>query len=246
LKKDLKRQIRQDEFRSGVEHAVAWVREHKREARLITVLLALVGLSVGGLTYFRARQTALGEEALAEAMDVFEAPLEGDLPAGAPRPGGPIFGSATDKFTKAAAAFDGVERRFGSRPAGLRAKYYGALCRAELGKLDETEKALTELAARRDPGALEPALARLALGDLHRRAGRVDKAVEAYRHLVDDASQPLPRDHALMSLAQTLEQARRLGEARDAYRRLVEQFPASSFVTEARQKVAYLEAASQG
>jgi tetratricopeptide (TPR) repeat protein len=246
LKRDLKRQIKQDEFRSGIEHAVAWVRGHRREARLVAVVLVLVGVGVGTLTYYRAHQTARARQALAEALELFEAPLEADLPAGSPRPGGTVFATSAEKFTKAAAAFDGVERRFGSRPAGVRAKYYAALCRVELGKLDEAEKALGELGGRREPGALEPALARLALAGLHRRAGRVEKAVEVYRQLVDDPTLPLPRDHALMTLAETLEQAHRLSEARDAYRRLVEQFPTSTYVHQAGEKAAFLEAGSRG
>src|SRR2546427_13097017 len=73
---------------------------------------------------------------------------------------------------------------------------------------------------------LEPALARLALADLHRRQGQVDKAVEEYRALAGDAGLPLPRDFALMSLAGTLEDAKRLAEAGAAYKRTNEEVPA--------------------
>src|SRR5437773_5238748 len=109
----------------------------------------------------------------------------------------------------------------------------------------EAEKGLRALAEKKDGTRLEPALARLALADLHRRQGQVEKAVEEYRALAGDSGLPLPRDYALMSLAGTLEDAKRLAEAVAAYKRLTEEFPASVYAGEARRKADYLQTAAQ-
>ena len=111
-------------------------------------------------------------------------------------------------------------------PACARA-YFGALSRIELGQYGEAEKSLKEIQAR--GAGLEPDLARLALAEVYRRSGQVDKAVEAYRSFASNPSVSLPRDQALLRAAQTLEDARRFAEARAAYRQLVEEFPASVF-----------------
>ena len=50
----------------------------------------------------------------------------------------------------------------------------------------------------------------------------------------------MPRDYALLSAAQTLEDAKRYAEARAAYRQLVEEFPASVYAAEARTRADYL------
>lgn len=242
MKKGLKRQIKQDELRTGLAQASAWVQKHGHELKIAAAILAVVALGVLGLVSFQRHRRAQGQEAFAAAQEIFEARLSTDPAASPPAPG-PVFPTAAEKFRKAAAAFDGVERRFGSLPVALRARYYGALCRIELGEYVEAEKALREVAARRDE-ALESALARLALADIHRRKGELDKAVEAYRQIVDDQGAALPRDHALMNLASALEEARRLPEAGASYRRLAEEFPASVYAGEARRRAEYLKTAS--
>ena len=54
----------------------------------------------------------------------------------------------------------------------------------------------------------------------------------------------VPRDYALMSAAQTLEDAKRWPEARAAYRQVYEEFPASVFAAEARARAEYLQTPS--
>jgi hypothetical protein len=150
-----------------------------------------------------------------------------------------VFATAEEKYKTAAAAFEGVERRFGSSKTALRAKYYAALSRIELGQYPEAEKALRELQSQ--GAGLEPELARVALANLYRRSGEVDKAVEAYRGLATNPSANMPRDFALLSAAQTLEDAKRWADARAAYRQVFEEFPASVYASEARARTEYLQ-----
>ena len=114
------------------------------------------------------------DRAFRDALTTFEAPVRDGAAGRAPTgPRGQVFATAEEKYKTAAAAFDGVERRFGSSKIGARAKYYAALARIELGQYAEAEKALKEIQATGRSG-LEPELARLALADLYRRerAGR--------------------------------------------------------------------------
>jgi tetratricopeptide (TPR) repeat protein len=245
LKRELKRQIKQDEFVSGLEHAVSWTKAHASEVRLGAAIAAVVIALAGGFIYLQRSRERAAEEAFASALEIFEAPVAGEAAAGEPKPTGVTFATAEEKYKKAAAAFDGVERAYPSLTAGIRARYYGALARIEVG--DKTaEEMLSGIAALDASKSLEPALARLALADLHRRTGALDKAVESYRKLIDDASFPLPRDYALMRLASTLEEARRTDEARSAYRRLTDEFPDSVYAPDARRKAEYLGAVAQG
>jgi hypothetical protein len=242
LKKELKRQIREDEFKTGIEHAIEWSRAHMEQVRVALLVAMVSGGILLGLSAFRNQRTQASEAAFAAALETFTAPIEGELAEGAERPAGPVFGNAEEKFKRAAAGFDGVARQWPSLPAGRRARYYAALCRVELGDLDNARTALADLAARRDESALEATLARMALADLEQRAGHVDKAVDAYRQMADDSALPLPRDYALMRLGSTLEDARRTQEAGQSYRRLVEEFPQSVYAPEARRRMEQLQA----
>lgn len=243
MKREHRKQIKRDELVTGMERAVAWVKAHRDEVRATLIGVAIVVVGALGFTTFRERRQASAEKAFAEAAQIFHAPVAAELPPGADQPVRPEFATPAEKYQKAAAAFDGVERRYGSLPAGRRASYYAALCRVEMGEYAEAEKALDKLVADSERSSLESGLARLALADLYRRRGETDKAVGAYRQLVDDASLPVPRDHVLMSLGSTLEEAHRVKEARASYRRLTEEFPASIFLSEARRRAEDLQTA---
>jgi hypothetical protein len=238
LKKELKEQIKQDEFASGLEQAASWASTHRDELRIGVGVAVVLLAAVGAVGYFQSQRAREADRAFRDALTTFEAPVTAEIAPGADLPGGQVFATAEDKYKTAAAAFEGVERRFGSSKAGQRAKYYAALARTQLGQYPEAEKALTEIQQKQS--GLEAELARLALADLYRRSGQTDKAVEAYRGLASKGSADLPRDFALLSAAQTLEGAKRWKEARDAYRQLVDEFPASVFAGEARTRVEYL------
>lgn len=241
MRRELKRQIKQDELRTGLEIAAIWIKEHSREVQ-VTVLAAAVLFGAGVLVQnFRDRQDASAEQAFSKALTTYHAPVAGDLPAEAERPA-TTYTTREEKYRKALTEFEAVEKT-GSGAMRQRARYYAALTRAELGDAAAAEKALAELAAHREKDDLVPSLARLALADVQRRNGQADKAIETYRKILDDPSFLLPRDHVLLKLATAQEEANSLKEARASYERLVQEYPGSVYAGEARQRAEYLQAA---
>jgi hypothetical protein len=240
LKRELKKQIKQDELVSGFEHALAWLQANRDLARNLAIALVVLGGGAWGVHAWQERRSREAEAAFGEALAILRAPVANETPAGTP-PSSAAYATEAERLKKATAAFDGVDRRFGSHPVGLRARYYAAVCRAQSGDHAEAQKMLTEIAARKGGEQLEPALARLALADLLRRTGQAAKAVDAFRQMADDPSFPLPRDHALMSLARTLDESGKPVEARAAYRRLFVEFPSSVYATESRRRADDLE-----
>ncbi len=243
MKRDLKKHIKQDEFATGLGRAVGFMRAHAREAKVTAGTLLVLGAGALALTYVRDQRGREVDTSLAAALEVFHGPASDELTPGTDRPAGETVSGASERYRKAATQFEAVGRSHASLPAGRRALYYAALSRAELGQVAEAEKLLSELSAERAEGALEAHLARLELAELYRRTGQADKALAAYRQLVDDTSLPLPRDHVLMRLSSLLEDMRRLDEARAGYQRLVEEFPGSVYAAEARRRVDFLRIA---
>lgn len=242
MKKELRDEIKQDEFASGLERAATWAGQHSRELRIGLGVALVVAAGIGGLAYYRGQQAVEAERLLREALTTWEAPLTAERESGFEIPSaGPSFATAAEKYQAAAKAFDEVAQKHGRSAAGLRARYYAALSRLELAQYPEAEKALREVQA--SGSGFEAELARAALADVYRRSGQVDKAVEAYQSLAANPAATLPRDFALLSAARTLEDAKRLGEARAAYRKLAQEYPASVYAGEARTRAEYLESA---
>lgn len=242
MKRELKKQIKEDEVISGVEHLATWVAAN-RQAVLIGVGTAgLVLAGAWGLSAWRANQSREAEQAFGAALEIFAAPLRSELPPGAQPTTVQVFETAAEKHKKATAAFDGVERRFGSNPVALRARYFSALSRIEGDDAAAGQKILEELAAR-PGGGLESALSRLALAERLKAQGQFDKAAEAFNKLATDATFPLPRDYALLQLGEVYEAARKFGDARAAYKRLSDEFPLGGYAAEAKRRGDRLELA---
>jgi len=244
LKKELRREIKQDEFASWLEQVIGWVTSHRDEVRIGVGVSVVLLAAFGALAYFQSHRTREAERAYEDALAAFQAPVTTELPTEADRPPGQVFATAEDKYKTAAAAFDGVGRRYGSTDLGTRARYYAALSRIELGQYAEAEKALRELQGAGGEDLI-PDLSRLALAGLYRRSGETDRAVEAYRGVASSPETVLPRDYALSCLADTLEDAQRYAEAHAVYRELVEEFPASVYSARARARADYLQTAEQ-
>jgi hypothetical protein len=245
MKAELKKQIKQDEFAGGVSMAMAWLRAHEREAT--TTALVVVAVLAGwlGFSSWSRSRARSAEDAFAGALKTFHAPVTGEsvVPEGNTEK---VYATSADRYRQAAQEFAEIGRRYGSQPAGHRARYYEGLCRLELGQFDEAHKALSEVAAQRDGKTLTPDLARLSLAALEVRRGKLEDGVKLYRQMVDDASLAVPRDHVLMSLSAALENARRPGEARDTYLRLADEFPGSVYAAEARRRADFLKEPAAG
>jgi len=234
LRKELRRQIKEDELVSGFERLARFVQANQAAVQNGALALVLVLVAAWGYSAWASRRTAQAEAAFSDALTIFEAPLRSDVPEGAQVPPSlQIYATAGEKYKKAAAAFDGVERLYGGHPVALRARYFGALARAEAGETGEAQKQLEAVA--QSPGTLESSLAKLALAELLRKSDPA-KAAEAFSKLANDPAWPLPKDHALMGLAEAQEQAKKPAEARATYKRVADEFPASVYATEARRR----------
>lgn len=229
MDKELRHELKRDDVGDALKEARALL----TRPDVVKPALAVIGLFLvlGGLYYGQKFRVASSESAFARATEVFHAQV------GAPAGTGETFSTAADKFQKAKTMFDDVARSYSSMPAGRRARYYSALCLAELGQVKEAEAALKEIAALRDPGAMEPAMARLRLAELIlQQPGRGKDAAAFYKSLLEDDASGIPKDRLLFGLAQSLESAGERLEARRAYSDLMNRHPQSPYAQDARQK----------
>ncbi len=234
MDKELRHELKRDEVGDALQEARGFL----TRAEVVKPALAVIGLFLVliGLYYGQKFRVGSAESAFARATEVYHAKV--GAPLGATPGTGETFSNAADKFQKAKSMFDEVAKSYSSMPAGRRARYYSALCLADLGQLKEAEAALKEIAALRDPGAIEPAMARLRLAEIVlQQPGRGKDAAAFYKSLIEDDASGIPKDRLLFGLAESLESAGEKLEARRAYGDLMNRHPQSPYAQDARQKV---------
>jgi len=232
LDKELRKELHRDELGDALSEA----RSTLTRSEVVKPALAVIGLFVVlfGLYYGQKYRASSAESAFARATEVYHARVSGEAPAA---PGAETFATESARLEKAKTMFDAVANRYGSMPAGRRARYYSALCLAGLGQVKEAEEALKAIAALKDPGAIEPAMARLRIAELVLQDGRAKDAAAFYKALIADEASGLPKDRLIFGLAEALEAAGDKLEARRAYSDLLNRHPQSPYAQDARQKV---------
>jgi tetratricopeptide (TPR) repeat protein len=224
LDKELRNELKHDEVGDALQEARGFL----SRPEVVKPALAVIGLFLVliGLYYGQKFRAASAESAFARATEVYHAQVGKPL---SPAPGtGQTFATPAEKFQKAKARFDDVAKSYSSMAAGRRARYYSALCLAEMGQAAEAEAALKEIAALSDPGAIEPAMARLRLAELiSQQPGRAKDAAALYKKLIAEETAGIPKDRLLFGLAESLESAGERIEARRAYADLMNRHPQS-------------------
>ena len=232
MDKELRKELHRDELGEALTEARgALTRSEVMKPALAVIALFIV---LFGLYYGQKWRSAGAESAFARATEMYHARVGTDAPG---TPGAETFATENAKLQKAKTMFDEVAQKYGSMPAGRRARYYSALCLAGLGQVKEAEEALKAIAALKDPASLEPAMARLRIAELVLQAGRAKDAAAFYKALIADEASGLPKDRLLFGLAESLEAAGDTLEARRAYSDLMNRHPQSPYAQDARQKV---------
>jgi len=105
-----------------------------------------------------------------------------------------------------------------------------------LSRLPEAEQAFSAVADK-GGSSLYGSMARLGRAESLRYQGKYDDAIKALTDLAAERDGLLPVDGVLMQLAQTCLKAGKTQEARAAFKRVVDEFPDSNYVAEARQQL---------
>jgi TolA-binding protein len=132
-----------------------------------------------------------------------------------------------------------VANAYPSTPDGIAAAYQAAGALFGLGRLAEAEKAYQDVIARAGSSIYGPA-ARMGLAETLTTEGQYDRAIKEYTDLAAQRDGVLPVDGVLVQLARTYVKAGKTNEARATFKRVVDEFPNSNYVAEARQQMALL------
>jgi len=201
-------------------------------------ILALL-VAVGGYLTWQRNKDAVVSGLLADAMVVYEAPVQAPAPPGM-EGGTGVPAQAPGTYPTEKAKLEAALPKFlaaaDSSPAstpGRLARLNAASVLVALGRFDEAKTHYAQLTAGNDIVARGAALGK---AQAEIRAGQYDPAIEGLKAL-STATTGMPVDGVLMELARAYRGAGKIDDARKTLTEIVEKHAESPFATEARAEL---------
>jgi len=239
MKAKERHELKQNEFAQTALRAVAWMSAHRDRAATIAIgVVAVIGLALGYAWWQRSTNDRAGA-LLGAAAAITQSPIApASTVPGAQQPAG-TFPTEEARLEAALKAYEEVVATYPSSDAALTAQYAIATELLGAGRADEAERRFDDVIGRAG-SSLYGALARLGRGQALLAQGKHDDAIALFTELSADRASQLPLDGVLIHLARASVSAGRPDDARAAFKRIVDEFPASTYVAEARQELTRL------
>jgi TolA-binding protein len=232
MKSTERHKLKENEFARTVTHAREVVEARKRDIGLIATVVAVLIAVVAGYLWWQQRRNATASEGLAAAMAIHEAPV---VPIPAPAPGSPAPVQQPGTYPTEKAKLEAADR-YPSTGPGIAARYQAASILATLGRYPEAEQRYQEVVDKAG-NSIYRRTARLGLADVQVAQGNYDSAINIYTEMSREPNSQIPIDSVLMQLGRAYARAGRKEEAAGAFNRIVNEFPESSYVADARREL---------
>lgn len=240
MKRTERHRLKENEFARSVAHARQVITERRRTLMGGIVALLLVVVALAGFSAWRGAREARANALLASALAVAEAPV---VPPAAPAPGSepPLprpgtFQTEKARMEAALPKFMEAADKYPNTTAGMTARYHAAGILNALGRYAEAEQRYQEVVSKAG-SKIYSRTARLGLAAAQSAQGKYDAAIAIYTELSRESNPQMPVDGILMQLGRTYVRAGRKEDAARAFNRIVEEFPESVYVAEARREL---------
>jgi tetratricopeptide (TPR) repeat protein len=231
----------QDEFQARGFELVHWMQEHQKLVLSILGVVIVSGLAYGVAAAIGASRNTDASIALAEALDAWEAPIGEEADPSSPKDG--------PRFADAAARTKAARDLFVKAADGHKGTGAGAIAQLYAGhaamKLDEHDEAARRYRSFLDEVSKKDPLRYAGLSGLaHALEAKGDKAgAVAQLEALVDLPGSIEEDAALLDLGRLHAELGAPDKARSALTRLTKDFPESSLVGRAEERLAALPSA---
>jgi tetratricopeptide (TPR) repeat protein len=242
MKRSERHHLKENEFVALVDRTSDVVTTRGREITALLALVVVLALAIGGYFLWKGRTEGQASAMLANANAVLEAEVVPPAPAQpgqkAPTPPAGTFTSEQAKLSAALPKLTEVYTRYPSTQSGVAAKYEAANALAVLGRRSEAEALYQQLTGR---SGIYGTMSKMGLANVLAEAGQSDRAISLYKELSSDTTGGVPTDGVLIQLARTYAKAGRRADAQQTYNRLVQEFPESLYVPDAKREMEALK-----
>jgi predicted negative regulator of RcsB-dependent stress response len=248
MKTAQRHQLKEDDFLVALDRGRNAVTENSRSILLALGIVLLAALSVSGYVLWRRSVNEKAAALYADAVVTASAPVQPPAAAppapGTPAPPKPALSFPTEQARADAAVtkFVAAADAYPSTPAGIAATYRAGSLLVESGKFAEAETRFNEVLTR-DVNGLYGQMARLAIASIQLETKKYDQAINTLQAMTQRTDGDLPVDGILMQLGDAYKRAGRMPEAVRAFTRVVDEFPKSPYLADARRQLDELKAA---
>ena len=247
MKSTERHKLKENDFALTVARTREMVDQRRKEVATIAIAVIAVSIIVGGYFAWRASRDSKADTLLAGALAVAEAPVYTPPP---PTPGSPppvqppgTFRTERERLDAALPKLQAAADAYPNSEAGITARFHLAATLSELGRFAEAEQRYSEVVQKAGSRSIYRQTAKMGIGEAQLAQGKGDAAMTTFKELSTDSNSQLPVDGVLMQLGRAALTAGKSDEATRAFTRVVDEFPQSLYVSEAREKIATLKKA---
>jgi TolA-binding protein len=237
MKRTERHHLKENEVAEWLIGAKTW---YEANAKLVTyggVVLVVVAAAILATLAYRQMTAGRATAMLAEALSVAEAPVAAPAApeAGKPpvqRPG--TYPTDRARLEAALPKLLAVANAYPGSDAGIMARYRAASALVAVGRVADGIQRYKEV-VERGKGPYQ-VMARMGLAEAQLVAGQFDQAIGSFKDVAALNSEEAPGDGVLMQLARAYQLAGKTDDARKTFRRVVDEYPQSPYVSDARRQ----------
>ena len=235
MKRTERHHLKENEFAHLAAATRDAIQEKGGQFTRVAIAVAVVLAAVIGYLAYRNSTEARAGRLLGEAMTLQDARVGAPDAPGTPSTG-QTFPNEREKVQAMQAKFKAVADQFPGTPEGTFARYREAGAQMALGNAKEAAAAYQSVIAAGGDTILAQT-AKLGLAEAQARGGEFDKAIETFKALTASKEGVLPVDGLLLQLGRLYRDAGKASDAEQTFNRLVQEFPDSQFLADARKEL---------
>jgi len=228
--------LKHDKFVDEIGALSSRARDNQRLLLLLAGGLLAVAAIVYGYFFYRGNREDNAQEALAVAIETFDAPVGDVPPEQQATQTGPRFKTEAEKIVTAEKQFKDVQSKYSGTDAADVAGLYLARMAAARGDV-KTARPLLETFVKEQKDHVLAGAAQFSLYQMRIESGEAATVAIELNAELAKPEPVLPGDSLLVLLAQAYETQGDAEKSREAYRRITTEFPESPYAVEAQRKV---------
>jgi len=232
MKRAQRHHLKENELQTLARDLSERLEERRRETLWALGAVAVIAVLAIGFLAWRERTQTQAATLLASAVAVKDARIG---PPGTAEQG-LRFNNERERAQAALTKFKAAADAHPSTDAGLYARYQEAATYMALGNPAQAAAAYQQVIDKAG-SAIYGQTARLGLAEAQSAQGQYDQAINTFKELAQRKDGALPVDGILMQLGRTYLVAGKRADAQQTFNRLVEEFPESPYIGEARREL---------